>query len=246
MARRSENRGRREGRVPNAPAASRAERKKHTSVVTTGSPEQPAFPAQWFYGLLRALPGDRAFLPPSPALPLADLTPASGRQNHTTSPYASGRARLARCRVHRIPPRVRDDREPPLDWDETARISERIWLRREAKYFCKRGWTRYFGKHGLICPSGKICRCRSRSLSYGGEVAPRIDGKRASFSTSSSPRKRGPIRRGFSAFDTVADGFRYNKLRWLWVPAFAGTTHNVAGRSHRPTSRSAKYAMVLR
>ena len=25
----------------------------------------PAFPAQWFYGLLRALPGDRAFLPPS-------------------------------------------------------------------------------------------------------------------------------------------------------------------------------------
>jgi hypothetical protein len=27
----------------------------------------PAFPAQWFYGLYRALPGDRAFLPPSPA-----------------------------------------------------------------------------------------------------------------------------------------------------------------------------------
>ena len=27
----------------------------------------PTFPAQWFYGLRRALPGDRAFLPPSPA-----------------------------------------------------------------------------------------------------------------------------------------------------------------------------------
>src|SRR6266481_3449733 len=26
----------------------------------------PTFPAQWFYGLLRALPGERAFLPPSP------------------------------------------------------------------------------------------------------------------------------------------------------------------------------------
>ena len=26
----------------------------------------PAFPARWCYGLLRALPGDRAFLPPSP------------------------------------------------------------------------------------------------------------------------------------------------------------------------------------
>src|SRR3979490_1484325 len=35
--------------------------------VTTGTPEHPAFPAQWFYGLLRALPGDRAFLSPSSA-----------------------------------------------------------------------------------------------------------------------------------------------------------------------------------
>ena len=49
----------------------------------------PAFPAQWFYGLLRALPGDQACLTPSPALLLADLTPALGRQNDTTSPYAS-------------------------------------------------------------------------------------------------------------------------------------------------------------
>jgi hypothetical protein len=28
-------------------------------------PDHPAFPAQWFYGLFRALPGDRALLPPS-------------------------------------------------------------------------------------------------------------------------------------------------------------------------------------
>src|SRR5258705_11060976 len=47
------------------------------------------FPAQWFYGLLRALPGDQACLTPSPALLIADLTPASGRQNDTTWPYAS-------------------------------------------------------------------------------------------------------------------------------------------------------------
>jgi hypothetical protein len=51
-----ENRGRRESRVPNAPAA-RVRSKKHTSVVTTGPPELvPASPAQWFYGFLRALP----------------------------------------------------------------------------------------------------------------------------------------------------------------------------------------------
>src|SRR6266403_5188764 len=55
----------------------------------------PAFPAQWFYGLLRALPGDPACLTPSPALLLADLTPALGRQNHTTSPYAALRSSSA-------------------------------------------------------------------------------------------------------------------------------------------------------
>jgi hypothetical protein len=49
----------------------------------------PAFPAQWFYGLLRALPGDHACLTPSPALLIADLTPALGRQNDTTWPYAN-------------------------------------------------------------------------------------------------------------------------------------------------------------
>src|ERR1700681_2723842 len=40
--------------------ASRAKMIKHTSVVTTGSDGfTPAFPAQWFYGLFRALPGER-------------------------------------------------------------------------------------------------------------------------------------------------------------------------------------------
>jgi hypothetical protein len=62
------NRGRREDRVRAAPAVSRA---KCTSQKRTRayrfSGNTPAFPAQWFYGLLRALPGDRAFLPPSPS-----------------------------------------------------------------------------------------------------------------------------------------------------------------------------------
>jgi hypothetical protein len=30
--------------------------------------------------------------------------------------------RQRRIYVHRIPPRVRDDRDTPLEWDETARI----------------------------------------------------------------------------------------------------------------------------
>jgi hypothetical protein len=107
-------RGRRECRALNAPAASRAMKKAHEHSHHGHTGNDPAFPAQWFYGFLRALPGDHACLTPSPALLLADLTPALGRQNHTTWPYVAGRARLARCHVHRIPPRVRDDREPPL------------------------------------------------------------------------------------------------------------------------------------
>src|SRR5438067_5578456 len=73
----------------------------------------PAFPAQWFYGLLRALPGDQACLTPSSALLIADLTPASGRQNHTTSPSASARFVTRTAGVHRIPPRVDDVAQRP-------------------------------------------------------------------------------------------------------------------------------------
>ena len=46
-------------------------------------------PRNGFNGFLRALPGDRALLSPSSADNSANLTPASGRQDHTTSPSAS-------------------------------------------------------------------------------------------------------------------------------------------------------------
>ena len=93
--------------------------RKHT-VVTTGTPEHPAFPAQWFYGLFRALPGDRAFLPPSSADCSANLTPASGRQDHTASPSATSVfvqrafARPTPLRPSHPTPNVRDDRDTPL------------------------------------------------------------------------------------------------------------------------------------
>src|SRR6266852_2001577 len=69
--------------------------------ATTSTPESPGHPARnGFNAFLRALPGDRAVLPPSSAdmflskpgwadLHSANLTPASGRQDHTTSPYAA-------------------------------------------------------------------------------------------------------------------------------------------------------------
>src|ERR1700682_2631775 len=61
------------------------EKNNHTSVVTTGPPEQPGIPARnGFNGFLRALPGDRAFLSPSSVFLGTDLTPRSRRQDHTT------------------------------------------------------------------------------------------------------------------------------------------------------------------
>ena len=53
--------------------------------------KHPAFPTQWFYSFLRALPGDHRFVDPvirATRWHLANLTPASGRQNHTASPSA--------------------------------------------------------------------------------------------------------------------------------------------------------------
>src|SRR5439155_24657991 len=62
-------------------------KKAHTSIQ--GSGNTPTSPAQWLYGLYRALPGERPFLPPWPAGKIpAGLTPGSRRQDHTTSPYA--------------------------------------------------------------------------------------------------------------------------------------------------------------
>ena len=60
-----------------------------------------------FNGFLRSLPGDRALLPPSPAMmrwaSSACLIPASGYQNATTSPSARHAFVLRTTSVHRIP-----------------------------------------------------------------------------------------------------------------------------------------------
>jgi hypothetical protein len=85
--------------------------------------------------------------------PSANLTPASRRQDHTTWPYAASsfvsalddRSRetrpalhphAQRCRVHRIPSRVRDDRDTPLVWDETAVHIALILISENQNIFC--------------------------------------------------------------------------------------------------------------
>src|SRR6185312_14649644 len=79
----------------------------------------------------------------------ANLTPAPRRQDHTTSPYTSCALAVCAIRVHRIPPRVRDDREPPLVTGETRGIKSVICPTARAEYFCATGWTDF----GLICLS---------------------------------------------------------------------------------------------
>src|SRR5437870_3740656 len=63
----SPNRGRRESRVPTDTRGLVCQ--THSNRRTRAyrfSRNSPAFPTQWSYGLLRALPGERALLPPSP------------------------------------------------------------------------------------------------------------------------------------------------------------------------------------
>jgi hypothetical protein len=81
---------------------------KAQASATTGSPETSGIPCAMVLRLIRALPGDRALLPPSSMGRTIDLAPASGRQDHTISPSAKASfVRATNCaqrfRVHRIP-----------------------------------------------------------------------------------------------------------------------------------------------
>src|SRR5689334_23215357 len=76
----------------------------------------PAFPARWLYGLYVLALVRTAFVSPSPATGVslfASLPPASGRQAHTTSPYASCAHACCTLGVHRIVTHVRGVRERP-------------------------------------------------------------------------------------------------------------------------------------
>ena len=117
-----QKRGRREDRVRAAPAVPRASCRKQNAHEHTGSAEtlRPS-PRNGFTAYNALSPVSRALLPPLL------------RQNESTQRDASLRASgprdfAVRCRhvrlrdvsVHRIPPRVRDDRDPPLLSGETG------------------------------------------------------------------------------------------------------------------------------
>jgi hypothetical protein len=128
-------RGRRECRVHAAPAVSCAKvcKKAHTSIQVQR--RHPTFPAQWFYGLYRALPGGTGLVVTVVSgIASTNLTPASGRQDHTTSPYASVTIVRRNISVHRIPSRACDDRETPLVSGRDQIDILLIWVCRQVNF----------------------------------------------------------------------------------------------------------------
>ena len=117
-----ENRGRREDRVRAAPAvscATCAEEHAHEHTGSAGAFRPSLRSGFTAYFVLSPVNGPFATV--AAQILLRALTPAPRRQDHTTSPYASGAFVLCAFRVHRIPPHVRDDRDPPLDWVRRAK-----------------------------------------------------------------------------------------------------------------------------
>src|SRR3984957_9638635 len=96
---------------------------------------------RWFYSLFRALPGDRAFLPPSPrGVASAKLDASVGASGpHDFAVRKSALSSAAPSASIASPPYVRDDRETPLC---AGRDGERYAgdLRRKGmKIFLRRG-----------------------------------------------------------------------------------------------------------
>ena len=78
-----------------------------------------------------------------------DLTPASGCQDHTSSPSASSTLVRSTIRVHRIPSRAGDVAQRPSEWDWMAVNIKVIWVRRQVEILKNR---KYFFTKGLDMP----------------------------------------------------------------------------------------------
>jgi len=146
-----------------APAVSCAQMHKKTHTSIQVQRRQSGFPCAAVYGLLRALLGDRAFLPPSPAIS-RELDASVGASGpHGFAVRIGSRSSCASFRVHCIPPRVRDDRDPPLSSGETGEAKELICPTAKAEYFSRKGLTRFL-KIRSDLPGGLFCRSRVARL----------------------------------------------------------------------------------
>ena len=111
-----------------APAVSRAICTNKTAHEHTGQREtlRPSL-RNGFTAYFVLFPENGSFASVTGGTLPANLAPAPRRPNHTTSPYASGAYVYRALSVHRISPRVRDDREAPLICRETSGVMQMIW-----------------------------------------------------------------------------------------------------------------------
>src|SRR5882724_9853864 len=94
---------------------------------------------------------------PQEALLLENLTPASGRQDHTTSPSAETRPRQKRAPrpPHPAPNVVTMRNAPPAGYGKGLDI-HRICISEKQKYFFERGWTNGLDAKSRTAPDGQI------------------------------------------------------------------------------------------
>ena len=181
-----ENRGRRECRVPNAPAASRAksseahERSHHGHTGITRHSPRNGFTAYFVLSPATNSCCHRRWRIKGSSNPVgldfasASLTPATGARTtrlHRPLKRRSSCTPLIAHEVHlalQLPcapdaltstasrPALVTTRDRPSCRNETAMDMHLIWVGRKRKYFCKGGWTGALAKHQLICPSGKV------------------------------------------------------------------------------------------
>jgi hypothetical protein len=133
--------GRGECRVPTHPQP-RMQSKKAYELVTTGKPDDPAFPhamvltVSFVISPVIGLCCHRRFARLSAKLDAS--VEASGP--HDFAVRVQHRSSAVLNSVHRIPPRVRDDRERPLVGRDGA--IRKVFCRKDKRiYFFDRGWT---------------------------------------------------------------------------------------------------------
>src|SRR5882724_651050 len=156
-------RGRRECRALDTPAALCAKVKKHTSIVTTVTPETSGIPRAVVlttYTALSPVTGLSCHRRPR-KLPSANLTPASGRQDHTTSPSASSALRLCAPSASTAsrPAFVTIASRPSVGRDGARHTPDLHFGKTEI--FFQWGLDKRFvlsSAHSLICPSGRRAR----------------------------------------------------------------------------------------
>ena len=142
LVRPSSKGGRRECRTPDAPANRVCKNSgRYAHALVRSHRKSSGIPRAMVLRLTSCSPRRPAFLPPSSPRSLLprNLMPASGHQDHTTSPSASGAIRQRRISVHHIPSRVRDDREPPLGVGRDGRGNEGDLRKQGSKIFFREG-----------------------------------------------------------------------------------------------------------